>query len=776
MKMRFLILFFSIQVIFNPLQIASADDLYAVKERLWKPVNDEVYLQEVSAKVKTDKPVTSLAIYEGQCYVVMGGHVYKLQNDALTPFKGAPEALNRLITADKALWALASTGLFRYQSGNWKKIDDRTFVDLCTHLGVLHGATRDDVYRFEDDKFVSIEPEGGYLSSDITVVMADGTQILADPVQIGPIERIASYHETIYVLQPAGMVLFDGRIVNRYFVDWGRLPSPNTRDLLSLGSQLYISTDRGLGRLRGAAMTVLDGDQGLPYENTTVLREGFAGDIWIGTTKGAVRMLGNEWHYFGAEHWLPADNVHDIAIGDNAVYIGTDGGIGIITYEPYTLQKKAAFYERHIQEWGHKRLGFVHTLYKNGDQWIREISDNDGGHTAPYLAAMSYKYVVTGDETARAEAVEAFKAMLWLDKITPKDGFIARAIWSATGDQDNRSQQGSGGLPAKWYPTKDGKWYWKGDTSSDEVIAHFYSVSLFHDLVAQGKEKEMAARHLKNIASHIIDNGYVMRDMDDKPTRWGRWDPDYLLRPYGSWDLGLNGLEAQTFMLTALAVSKDNKYQAAYDQLLTWGYHNYTERQKRTFPQGDVAPWDDNLGFESYYTIMRYVREPVMRALYLRSLARSWEVKRMEHIPWFNFTYGAASGNDCEVEKVVQHLREWTLDCVAWSFSNSFRTDLKPAPGDVPYEGGNTRALSPREMSVMKGSRNAYSYNGGAGGRIVVEPTGFLRDYWMGRYHGFILAPTTTNQDLISVKPRTGQKFGAAPYNGEPRPEIFFLD
>ena len=88
----------------------------------------------------------------------------------------------------------------------------------------------------------------------------------------------------------------------------------------------------------------------------------------------------------------------------------------------------------------------------------------------------------------------SFEAMLWLDRVTPIDGFIARAIWSTTGDLDEMGRHGSGGLPAKWYPTTDGKWYWKGDTSSDEIMAHLYSVSLFHDIVAQGEEKELAER------------------------------------------------------------------------------------------------------------------------------------------------------------------------------------------------------------------------------------------------------------------------------------------
>ena len=87
------------------------------------------------------------------------------------------------------------------------------------------GATREEVFRFEDGTFVSIQPEGGCLSSDKTMVMEDGTQILADPVRLGPIQYVASYSGTLYVLRPGELVLFDGRIVNEYVVDWGALPS-----------------------------------------------------------------------------------------------------------------------------------------------------------------------------------------------------------------------------------------------------------------------------------------------------------------------------------------------------------------------------------------------------------------------------------------------------------------------------------------------------------------------------------------------------------------------
>ncbi|HEX9115739.1 MAG TPA: hypothetical protein VGA61_06690, partial [Anaerolineae bacterium] len=374
------------------------------------------------------------------------------------------------------------------------------------------------------------------------------------------------------------------------------------------------------------------------------------------------------------------------------------------------------------------------------------------------------------DETARQEALEAFRALVWLDDITPKPGFIARAIWSVKGDKGERSTRGSGGLPAKWYPTADGLWFWKGDTSSDEVNAHMYGVSVFHDLAARGREKDRARQHIANIATHIMENGWVLRDMDGKPTRWGRWDPDYLLRPYGLEARGLNGMEAQTYMAAALALTGDQKFEQGLQQLLKWRYHTYTVRQRLTFPPDQVAPWDDELAFFCYNVLLRYAKQPDLRSIYLRSLERTWEVLRMQQISFYNFTYGALTGNDCEAPEAVRHLREWSLDLVNHSYQNSHRSDLAPIRGYVPY-GGGTRAISPRELESRWGAREAIRYDGGENGRAVTPPTGWLHDYWMGRYYGFIEAPKTTDAAATRLEPRKEKRQSAAPYAGPPRPK-----
>jgi hypothetical protein len=740
-------------------------------ERLWSPVRDEVYFQEVGSKIPTQKPVTALGNCRGVLYAVVGGELHAFREGELKPLESAPKAPRRIRSLKGALWVAAEKGTYKFDGQRWDQVSQEAFVDFCLHLDGVYGATRDELFRFENGGFTKISPEGGFLSTDTTVMMEDFSQVLMEPVQIGPIDRIASYSGTLYLLGSGRLSLIDGKTFVPSPIDWGTLPSKVTRDLLAQGSKLYVASDRGLGVLRGMAMTALRGPEGLPVEDTTCLAPGFDGDLWIGTTRGAIRKTGDEFHFFGAQHWLPADAVHDIAVVDRTAYIATQGGLAVIRYEPFTLQKKAAWFERDLQDWGFKRLGFIHKLYwsqpENG--WLREISDNDGGNTATYLAAMSFKYAATGDETARREAVEAFKAMIWLDDITTKPGFIARAIWSVKGDKGERSTSGSGGLPAKWYPTADGLWFWKGDTSSDEVNAHFYAVSLFHDLAAQGSEKERAARHIGNIASHILENGWVLRDMDGKPTRWGRWDPEYLQRPYGFESRGLNGMEAQTYMLTALELTGDKKFQQGMEQLLKWRYQTYTVRQRITFPPDQVASWDDELSFFCYYPLLRYSKDPELRSIYLRSLERTWEVLRIQQIPFYNFIYGALTGNDCEVSQAAKHLREWSLDLINYDFHNSHRRDLATRPGYVPYSGG-TRAISPRESEARWGARDTLQMDGGEGGRGVTPPTGWLLDYWMGRYFGLLEAPKVTTPSLTSISPRNDKPKGAAPYAGPPRP------
>jgi len=200
---------------------------------LWKPVPDAEYLQEVGQKILTTKPLTGAAVLKDTLYVIEDGTIKRLVGGVLEQAPGAPDHVLRLKAVAGALWASTSAGTYRLQSNSWQNVDSRSFEDFCLHLGKVYAATRDDIFRFESDRFVNIRPADGYLSNDDTVMTEKFEQVLVEPVQLGPIQRLASYSGTLYMLRPRGLALLQGRTFMPDPIDWGMLPSPFTVDLLA---------------------------------------------------------------------------------------------------------------------------------------------------------------------------------------------------------------------------------------------------------------------------------------------------------------------------------------------------------------------------------------------------------------------------------------------------------------------------------------------------------------------------------------------------------------
>ncbi|NUM55429.1 MAG: hypothetical protein HUU46_17410 [Candidatus Hydrogenedentes bacterium] len=718
---------------------------------LWTPVRDDVYLQEVGRTIETPEPLLAVAVLDSVAYIGNAHGVHRLDGDTLTAAGGPAESVRRLKSLNGALWAFPERGLWRFAKGEWTKLSDETFVDACTHLGDVVIASPTHLYKLEGD------------------VLAP----LHDNPPPTPIRGVASYAETLYIRHDDRLAFLHGGTFQYYFVnDWGHLPLGSiVRDAMTLGGRLLVATDKGLAQLRGMSFVTLTGKDGLCYEDTTCVAKGFEkDDFWIGAKRGAIRAVNGEFHYFGYQRWIPHDRVNAIACGDRVAYIATDGGMGIVSYEPYTLQKKAAWYERWIDEWGMRRLGFISSLTWDAqrNEWIRFISDNDGGWAAHLLNAYCFKYAVTKDPNVREQAVDVFRTLRWCEQISSIPGFPARAI-ATVGEPSMLAETGSAGLPSEWNPTPDGKWLWKGDTSSDEVDAHMQSTMIFYELVAQGKEKDAAREHLRRIVGHIVDNGWVLRDLDGKPTRWARWDPEYLQRPYGYEARGLNGMEALSMVTLTHAITGDEKFNAARQQLLDWGYHNEVLRQKLVFPV--VTHFDDRLAFLAYHPLLTYERDPALRSIYRRSLERSWEVKRIETMPWFNYLYGALTGNEMDNARALKNLQEWPLDCRNYTYVNSCRADLQVPDGFINYV-CDWKSMSARNIGPSRWDNDFLRLDGG-GGKSVADPSAFLDAYWMARYYGMVLPPETKDRNLIDVD-RSGRQLGAKPYDGPQRPDVGF--
>ncbi len=722
-------------------------------------VTDEVYLQEVGWQRKSDVPLRSLAVVAGQVYAGSEKGLFLLEGDRWLPQQAVTNSLGHLVVKETNLCAISTVGIHRLGPLGWRLIAATGIDAVAWHQGQI---------------FVAQGKRLSQLRGEVLNPLTTNESPFA-------ISHLASHNESL-VLQGEGRLTYlnRGRFGGKDSYgfpadqawDWGDLPSPNVRDLLSFRGSLWVGTDQGLGRLRGMSLTRVDGSAGLPIVDVTCLAAGFTNDLWIGTSRGLIRHVDGAFHYYAGRRWLPHDHVRALAVFGREVFAATDEGLGVIRLEPYTLAKKAAFYEAHLEKWGQKRLGFTHKLEYDEERraYVREMSDNDGGYSGDYLAAQCYRWAVTQDLVARREATNTFHAFRWMESVTGLPGFPARAMW-AKGEVGHKSMIGSGGYPAEWHDTADGRFEWKGDTSSDEICSHFYSVSLFLELAAEGREKEQAVRHLTRMAGHLLEHGWKLVDVDGKPTRWGRWDPDYFNTDEGRHDRGLQALELLSFMKTAAHFSKEARFQEAYDRLVGLGYPEYTLRQRSTFPPEDIAHFEDQLAFWCWRNLLRYETDLGLRALYRRGYERSFEIVRIEQNPWYNLLYASLTGNDGDTLAAVAHLREWPLDLRQWSFQNSQRADHRTPTGYQSFKGGR-RAFSPREREPMRWDSWTLAPDGGSGGKSVIEPGGWLLAYWLGRHSGLISGPASHERSQITVRLDEIPEGGAASYDGPPRPAV----
>ena len=555
---------------------------------------------------------------------------------------------------------------------------------------------------------------------------------------------------TLWLVAPDSLRAYDGaewRTVNVPAPDAGAQwamcyegpPAPDSITLQGIAAasdgHIWLGTSAGLLAFDGHdGWFLLRGRDGLPIENVTGVAVGDEGDVWLGTPDGVCLLTGGRWEYYAGLRWLPGDGVTCVTALGRDAWVGTEQGPARIARTPYSLETKAAHFEE-LTRARHNRYGYVTVTFMDPpgdlDASKHEASDNDGLWTAMFVAAESYRYSVTGSEDARELARQSMDALLRLEEVTPIDGFPARALMRK--DEPNALQSGG-----EWHDTPDGEWMWKADTSSDEIDGHFYAFCVYYDLVANDAEKRRIEAVAGRIATHLIDNGHYLIDMDGERTRWGVWAPERL---NGDWkpQQGLNSLEILAIYKAAHHLTRDAKFDEAYRDLAY--RHHYalnTIDQKLTAPDW-VNHSDDELAFLSYYTVLSYETDPGLRAVYLASLERSWELERPERCPLWNFMYSALTNRLEEVRASVLTLQEWPMDLRSWRVRNSHRADVQARAPEGGWTEEMDQVLLPYyERPTHKWNGNPFRLDGGNEGSSEEDGVAFLLPYWMGRHYGII--------------------------------------
>lgn len=532
------------------------------------------------------------------------------------------------------------------------------------------------------------------------------------------------------------------------------------------------------------------GEDGLPYNDFTCASAGGEGSAWFGTTKGVIRLRDGEFAYRQGRRWLPDDHVTDIlAMPDGSAWVATKGGVAHLTTRPMTFAEKAQIYEADIELIKRTEYGYVAeaTVTTPGDK--SEIhhhdSDNDGLWTAMYGAGECFAYAATNDPKAKARAKQAFEALRFLQKVTqggehsPPRGYVARTILPTSGPDPNigrierdREEQATGDklwkvYEPRWPKSADGKWYWKSDTSSDELDGHYFFYPAYYDLVAETEaEQERVREVVRDLTDHLIDHGFRLIDHDGKVTRWGDYSPESLNGDRRWWvERGLNSLSMLSYLAVAEHMTGDSKYGEVSRMLCE--KHHYDQNAmvaKIQFGIGSGNQSDDEMAFMSYYNLIKYTKDPKLREMIQHSLYQYWKLEFPEMNSFFNVVYaqsclGAKTTTQWGVvdlgpyagwlEDSVATLKGFPLDRFNWGHENSHRLDIVPLrrwqakdPDDrnPPRRGlrVNDKVLPVEERHFNHWNTDPYDLDYGGNGRGLASGTVFLLPYYMGLYHGFI--------------------------------------
>lgn len=479
---------------------------------------------------------------------------------------------------------------------------------------------------------------------------------------------------------------------------------------------------------------ILRGADGLPYGPITSIHTTDK-TMWFGTDMGAIKK-DKTWHYYCGKRWIPDNKVNDILpLDEHTAWIATPEGISQIQEVAMTLDQKASAFEDRIEK-RHIRHGLIcdSHLSNPGDlsTSVAHTTDNDGLWTSIYLSAECFRYAATHDPEAKQNAIRTYEAMERLETTTGIPGFPARSIVAAD------ESTGHGG---EWHLSADGKWKWKGDTSSDELVGHMLAYPLFYDLVAEGEMKERVKNLVHRIMGHIVDHNFQLIDLDGKPTRWAVWTPDSLnFKPNWWYERGINSLQILAFLKAASHVTGDPKFEKAYQELVQ--KHHYVENmiQQKMYGAYDINHSDTELAFLPYYTLFRYARDTKELPSYIKSMQRSWNVEKADSIPTWNIIASTALQKDCDLRVALSELHQIPVDMVSWTMTNSQRWDLPKDQLDDRF--GKPQAIRPiptPERAISKWNNNNFRYDGGDGGFTEDDGAYFLLPYWMGRYYGYFV-------------------------------------
>ena len=262
--------------------------------------------------------------------------------------------------------------------------------------------------------------------------------------------------------------------------------------------------------------------------------------------------------------------------------------------------------------------------------------------------------------------------------------------------------------------------FYKGDTSSDEIIGHLFLYKIAYDILGEEDPElgELIVNAVEKFAQHIVDNSYCLVDGSGQPTTWGKFSRTYL---HNGQVLG--GAPLQTSVLLSLFklaayLTGDQKWEDEYRMAALDEQYQYAEIMTQNRERYNMAILefansvtealgfilrplvgtktfnalyrlilnysDEEMAMLAYYLLFQMEDDEELLSYYREGLEGWWYSMSFSENPLWYYIYQLAYPNETKTDYYGNNLVEtaaWALsrhpiDTRRYGASNSNRDDI----------------------------------------------------------------------------------------------------
>lgn len=533
-------------------------------------LTDSVTLNVVKKATKTEQTLSKVDYTLGA--VAEGDNLQKVVTRYELGDKNVPEEVadeskyadaQTATTADGAVWTITEYGVLRVDenASNERDVEQRFMGDRYFYSADTG-----------DGKVLAIFPDG---KNGIWTVMAEGYTHV-EMLEINGTDKAAQMSETTqqYVARR-------GMVSNAYLIDGEWVPEESDND--GLWTSMY-----GAGELMRYAVLRDDPDATeeeieAARKTATLSTEAVLFLTYISMREGTVEA------YNRAQR---SGTVTDLETGkyytSEATLVGGDYSQNIPFESPATMFDKMSTEYMLYGKRSYVQNQDENLKLYNTDGWANPMEEE-------------------ADYAMRTRLLEGFWARTYSFK-DENDDFNSYAYWThngdgtATGVSTKTYSDGSdfllhgenyrglevnatGEIPERLWNDLIGEGYeiddifYKGDTSSDEIIGHLFLYKIAYDILGP-EDPELAAliaNTMDRFAQHLVDNSYNLVDGSGQPTTWGKFSRTYMHNGQVLGGAPLNTLVLLSAFKVAAYVTGDKKWEDEYRMAALDEQYQYAE-------------------------------------------------------------------------------------------------------------------------------------------------------------------------------------------------------